>query len=101
MKLEVLRWSGEAAPREADLHASLEAEGYSVLSWSDSAGTRYEPHSHDHDESLWLIRGEMTFGIGGRDYALGAGDRLLLPRGTVHSAVAGTAGAAYLVGQRP
>jgi quercetin dioxygenase-like cupin family protein len=100
MKLEVLRWRGAAAPGEAQLRATLVAEGYDVLSWSDPAGTTYEPHTHQHDESLWLVSGEMTFGIAGQSYALRAGDRLLLPRGTVHSAVAGVAGASYLVGQR-
>lgn len=87
-------------PNEDDLRANLEAEGYSVLAWSDAAAATYAPHHHDHDESLWIVRGAMTFGIAGESYQLGAGDRLLLPRGTVHSAVAGAAGAAYLVGQR-
>lgn len=100
MKLEVLRWNAGGTPGEAALRASLEAEGYSVLSWTDRPGATYEPHSHDHDESLWLIRGEMTFRIAGDTYCLGAGDRLMLPRGTVHSAVAGSEGAAYLVGDR-
>ncbi len=100
MKLELLRWSGDSSPVEADLRAGLEAEGYEVLTWSDPPGKSYEPHSHEHDESLWLVDGEMTFTIAGQRYALHAGDRLLLPRGTVHTAVAGGDGASYLVGQR-
>lgn len=100
MKLEVLRWCGATAPCETELRASLAAEGYQVLSWSDPPGATYEPHTHDHDESLWVVGGEMTFGIDGESYSLRAGDRLLLPCGTVHSAVAGADGASYLVGQR-
>lgn len=100
MKLEVLRWQGDGEPAEAALRASLEAEGYEVFSWSDSPGTTYSPHTHHHDESIWLFRGEMTFGVGGDEYPLRAGDRLMLPTGTVHTAVAGGSGAAYLVGQR-
>ncbi len=100
MKLEVVRWQGDAVPGEGELRSRLEAEGYEVMSWSDAAGATYAPHTHEHDESLWLFRGEMTFGVDGAEYALRAGDRLILPSGTVHTAVAGAAGASYLVGQR-
>ncbi len=100
MKLEVLRWQGEAAPLEAQLRSMLEAEGYEVLSWSDAPGATYAPHDHQHHESIWLFRGEMTFGVDGAEYLLRAGDRLMLPTGTVHTAVAGATGASYLVGER-
>lgn len=42
----------------------------------------------------------MTFRAAGREWRLGAGDRLMLPAGTVHTALAGPAGAAYLIGER-
>ncbi len=100
MDLEVVEWNDSQAPTEAELRARLESEGYQVFSWNDAAGTVYEPHRHEHDESLWIVSGQMTFGVAGDDYALGPGDRLMLPGGTVHSAVAGPQGAAYLVGQR-
>ena len=101
MSLEVLAWTG-AAIDAATLRARLEEEGCgSVFEWSDPAGADYQPHQHDHDESIWIVRGEMTFLAGGRDLRLGAGDRLMLPRGTVHGARAGAQGATYLVGEYP
>jgi quercetin dioxygenase-like cupin family protein len=100
MKLEVLRWCGDDSPRELELRSSLAAEGYEVLAWSDAAGTTYEPHSHPHDECIWLVRGRMTFAVEGREHVLQAGDRLMLPKGTVHTAVAGSEGASYVVGHR-
>lgn len=100
MNFEVLRWQSTESPREPELRASLEAEGYEVFSWSDSPAANYEPHSHPHDESIWLFRGEMTFAVGGQGHLLRAGDRLMLPRDTVHTAIAGGEGASYLVGQR-
>lgn len=100
MNFEVLRWNGGASPRETELRSSLEAEGYQVFSWSDSPAANYEPHSHPHDESIWLFDGEMTFGVDGQEHVLRAGDRLMLPKGTVHTAIAGAEGASYLVGQR-
>lgn len=100
MQVEVIRWDERAAPDPRVLRRRLEAEGFDVLSWNDAPGTTYEPHTHEHDESLWICSGAMTFGIAGREHHLRAGDRLILPRGTVHTAVAGEQGTAYLVGQR-
>lgn len=100
MKLEIVRWKGVVKPREGALRRQLEAEGFEVFRWRDDAAADYQPHAHDHDESLWLVRGEITFGIGAERYALEPGDRLMLPRGTVHSALVGVDGCLYLVGQR-
>lgn len=100
MQLERIAWPADAAIDEAALTRQLEAEGFDVFRWTDGAGADYQPHSHDHDESLWLLRGEITFGADGRTLRLAAGDRLMLPRGTVHTARAGTAGATYLIGQK-
>jgi quercetin dioxygenase-like cupin family protein len=100
VQLERRPWAGSEAPTEADLLRPLEAEGFSVFCWSDAPGASYTPHSHDHDESLWVLEGEITFGSGGNELRLGPGDRLMLPRGTVHTARAGTQGATYLIGER-
>ena len=66
----------------------------------DGLGAGYEQHTHEQDESLWVVAGEITFGAEGRELRLGAGDRLMLPAGTVHTAHAGADGATYLVGER-
>lgn len=100
MQLAHIPWRGDGDPTEAALRRALEAEGFRVLAWSDPPGARYAPHAHRHDESLWCVAGEITFGAGGQALRLGPGDRLMLPRGTVHSAVAGPAGASYLIGER-
>ena len=47
-----------------------------------------------------MIAGTMTFEIDGRSYRLEAGDRLQLPRGTIHAALAQEDGARYLIGER-
>ncbi len=100
MRLELIPWSDKKVPSEDALAARLKAEGFDSFRWRDAPGATYEPHAHDHDESLWLIDGEITFGIGSQHYRLRVGDRLILPRGTVHTAHAGKAGATYLIGQR-
>jgi quercetin dioxygenase-like cupin family protein len=99
MTLTHLPWDGTPLD-EAVLRARLHADGYDVWKWSDPVGADYQAHSHDLDECIWLLAGEMTFAALGRDVRLAAGDRLLLPKGTEHTARAGAAGATYLVGER-
>jgi uncharacterized protein YjlB len=100
MELALIAWTGPATPTEAALRQRLEADGFDAFAWQDGARADYAAHAHDHDESLWVIEGEITFGVAGRDYRLGPGDRLMLPAGTVHTARAGAAGARYLIGER-
>jgi len=100
MRLERIAWREREVPTEDLLRGRLEADGFEAFCWRDEAGADYRPHSHDHDESLWVIEGEIVFGAGGEDYRLGPGDRLMLPGGTVHTARAGPSGARYLIGQR-
>jgi mannose-6-phosphate isomerase-like protein (cupin superfamily) len=100
MKLERIPWPGPGTPTERSLHAQLDADGFEVFAWRDGAAADYSPHCHDHDESLWVVEGEITFGAEGRTLRLGPGDRLMLPRGTVHTAHAGPEGAVYLIGHR-
>lgn len=100
MKLERLPWNEAGAPIEAELRGRLAADGFTTMAWSDPPDRTYAPHSHDHDESLWCVAGTITFHIAGRDHRLDAGDRLMLPRGTVHGATAGSSGATYLIGER-
>ena len=101
MRLERVPWPEAGAPREEILRDRLIAGGFDAFRWRDEPGAVYEPHAHDHHESLWVIAGEITFGIGGRDYRLGPGDRLMLPANTVHTARVGAHGATYFIGQRP
>lgn len=100
MDLRCIPWNGRESPGEKALRRHLEAEGLEVFTWRDPADRTYEAHSHPCDESLWVVRGQIAFCVGGRDFVLGPGDRLELPGGTVHSAHAGPDGATYLIGQR-
>jgi len=100
MRLERIAWTDAAAPDEATLRARLAADGFEAWSWTDTPGATYAPHSHERDESLWVVAGDISFVIGDEAYRLGPGDRLQLPAGTVHAAEAGAGGATYLVGER-
>ena len=99
MKLELIPWNGGGEVREEDLRQALQDEGFDVFRWRDEAGADYQPHSHDHDESLWVLDGEIVFGTAGRELRLHAGDLLRLPKGIVHTARSGAVGATYLIGE--
>jgi quercetin dioxygenase-like cupin family protein len=100
VRLEVVSWTGAEPPRERALRDELAARGFGALLWRDRPGTRYEAHAHERDEALWVLEGEMTFEAESCTFRLGPGDRLELPAGTVHTAVAGATGATYLIGER-
>lgn len=100
MKLEKIAWESGRSVDEPALRRQLAAEGFDVWSWTDQPGADYRPHAHDRDESLWVVAGEITFEAGARAFLLGPGDRLMLPKGTIHAARAGAAGATYLIGEK-
>ena len=100
MRHEQIPWKGPDKPTESALAARLAADGYESFLWIDPPDADYSPHAHDHDENLWVIEGEITFGAEGQELRLGPGDRLMLPKGTIHTARAGREGARYLIGER-
>jgi len=52
MKIERIPWAGDESPGEASLRQKLEGEGFEVVVWRDRSNWSYEPHRHEHDESL-------------------------------------------------
>ena|SRR3990167_2169607 len=101
MNLKILRWDKTVIPEEARLREELTREGYEVFKWADSGGTAYPPHHHDHHESIWVLEGAIEFTIGGEKYRLGPGDRLFLPRGTLHTSLVPLPETCfYLVGEK-
>ncbi len=100
MELRSIPWGDAREPGEGALRICLEAEGLEVHAWRDPADRIYGEHRHDCDESLWVLRGTIVFEASGREFALGPGDRLLLPAGVAHRAKVGPDGATYLIGQR-
>jgi quercetin dioxygenase-like cupin family protein len=85
-----------------DLMAKLQSEAGQCYSWSNGPGDRYAPHSHGYEKVLYCVDGSITFVLEneGRRLVLQPGDRMVLPAGTVHSAVVGTAGCTCIEGRR-
>ena len=94
-------WKGTEPPTEQEAEARLRKEGYETFVWNDVPGAHYPRHRHGYDECLWILKGEITFQIEGREYALKPGDRLYLPAHIPHTAqVPEARGVTYLVGQK-
>jgi quercetin dioxygenase-like cupin family protein len=85
-----------------DLMTKLRGEASGCYSWSNGPGDRYSPHSHTYEKVLYCVDGSISFVLEpeGRRLDLKAGDRMVLPAGTVHSAVVGPAGCTCIEGKR-
>jgi quercetin dioxygenase-like cupin family protein len=85
-----------------ELMARLKTEASGCYSWSNGPGDRYAAHSHNFEKVLYCVDGSITFVLEseGRHIALEAGDRMMLPAGTVHSAIVGPAGCTCIEGHR-
>jgi quercetin dioxygenase-like cupin family protein len=86
-----------------DLMTRLRGEATGCYSWSNGPGDRYAPHSHTYEKVLYCVDGSITFVLEAQDarrIELKAGDRMVLPAGTIHSAVVGPAGCTCIEGKR-
>jgi quercetin dioxygenase-like cupin family protein len=99
VELRHIPWTEPQPPGEPVLRKLLEAQGFEVTVWRDPADRVYDAHSHCEDERLQVLRGQIVLRAGDRDFPLGPGDCLDLPRGVVHTARAGPEGAVYLIGR--
>lgn len=65
--------------------ASGEAtEGYEVFLQRGPENSGPPPHSHPWDESFYVVRGQIDFGIGDESMTASPGTLVHLPAGTVH-----------------
>ena len=97
--MNIERWNEADPPVASELRKRLESEGFVVTENSDGPGTVYESHTHDKDQTHWILTGEVEFDTAGETYRLRAGDRDFLPANTEHAAfVCGNETVRYLTG---
>ncbi|MBI2764299.1 MAG: cupin [Chloroflexi bacterium] len=96
------RWRHAAPPGRAFLEQRLREEGLEPHWWSNGPGERYAPHRHGYHKVLFCQAGAITFTMNatGERLILGAGDRLDLPAGWEHEAMAGPNGVTCVEGWR-
>jgi quercetin dioxygenase-like cupin family protein len=82
--------------------SKLRAEASGCYSWSNGAGDRYAAHDHQYEKVLYCVEGSIDFLLEkpARTVRLQAGDHMVLPARTVHSATVGPDGCTCIEGRR-
>ncbi len=63
------------------------SKDYEIYYYSDTKLYSVNTHTHDYYEFYFFLEGNVSIFIGGKEYALSAGDILLIPPGISHHAV--------------
>lgn len=66
--------------------ADWSTRGFSCAVWTDPPGRRWEDFTHETDELVVVLEGEMEFEVEGRTHHPSVGEELLIPASAVHSA---------------
>jgi quercetin dioxygenase-like cupin family protein len=62
--------------------------GYEIFCQAGPEGSGPPPHHHPWDESLYVVSGNIAFGVGGKDLIVEPGILAHLPIGSVTAGVA-------------
>jgi quercetin dioxygenase-like cupin family protein len=55
-----------------------------IVWWNIKAGAQFAPHSHPHEQIVWVIKGKMDFRMGSERRMMTAGDLAVIPGGVEH-----------------
>ena len=81
---EVYRITTSKKPTLDELRAILKKQGLECELYSDKPGTKYGRHKHDFDDFVVIVQGQMKLATEKGAYLMKPGDRIDLPRNTVH-----------------
>jgi quercetin dioxygenase-like cupin family protein len=81
------------------IEESLRREAEDVHRWSNGPGDHYPRHVHGYTKILYCVTGSIDFSLDDRVVHLNAGDRMVVPAGTAHSATVGPDGCACVEGK--
>ncbi len=103
--MQVIRWQQVEQPQEQELRSKMQMEGLAPYSWSNGPGDTYAVHSHSYEKVLYCVRGSIRFVLPdqpevSRSIDIAAGDCLILPAHTRHSAIVGLQGVTCLEATR-
>ncbi len=83
-----------------EIKLKLKEEGFKfVYEWKDTPNFIYKPHAHKDKVKLYIVSGSLTFRIKGTEYKLKSGDNYDVPPETLHTALVGSKGCEYIVGE--
>ncbi len=82
--IDVVHITKSKKPTVDELTTILKRAGLESELYSDRAGTKYGRHKHDFDDFIVIVQGQMKIGTDHGEWLLKPGDRLDLPKNTVH-----------------
>lgn len=93
-EINITHWPQDTTLSENAIQLKLHNDGLHAYGWGNGPGDVYSAHEHSYNKVIYVVRGEITFGLPDlrRRLTLTAGDRLFLPRGTRHNAEVGSEG---------
>lgn len=97
-EVKVTFWGDSDRPGEGQIQRIFAEEKLRPYRWSNGPHDIYSTHTHSYNKVIIVVQGSITFGLpdNGKELELYAGDRLDLPRGTLHSAAVGPQGVVCL-----
>jgi quercetin dioxygenase-like cupin family protein len=98
MELKLTRWPEATPPSETRLYQLYRQESLAPYAWSNAPGDVYAAHTHTYHKVLYVVHGSITWLLPelGQEIEAFPGDRLDLPRGTLHAARVGPRGVTCL-----
>ena len=98
MELKITPWNNPAPPVEEELKTQLAKQDLRVYNWSSPSEAVFYSHTHGYHKILYVVSGTIKFDFPSRHKTINLhpGDRLDLPAGIRHSAMAGTEGVSCL-----
>ena len=94
MKLSIRRWNKAKPSSENELRRIYRQEGLNPYTWSNEPGDTYAEHTHKYHKVLYVVQGSITWILPetNQKIEIFPGDRIDLPRGTLHAAQVGPQG---------
>lgn len=69
----------------SSVSADWRSRGFSCGVWTDSPGQTWENYSHDVDEVVLILEGDVEFEIDGHVHRPPVGQELIIPGGIIHT----------------
>lgn len=94
MELAITHWQNPEPPAERALQEKIRAEHLRGYTWSNGPFDEYSAHTHSFDKILYVLSGSITWILPQTQQEIETrpGDRIDLPRNTVHAAKVGAQG---------
>ncbi|MBI5471418.1 MAG: cupin domain-containing protein [Ignavibacteriae bacterium] len=82
--IDIVHITKSKKPTVDELKSILKRAGLESDLYSDRPGTKYGRHKHDFDDFIVIVQGQMKIGTDQGEWLMKPGDRLDLPKNTVH-----------------